>query len=63
MLKPRLSVVSGEEEETTLIQMKAGLLYLDKDTNQYDKRAFGVLKLNVRKIDGKGARLRQSQRL
>ncbi|KAH8116383.1 hypothetical protein DFH11DRAFT_1580239 [Phellopilus nigrolimitatus] len=49
-------VQTGEEEEDTLFQVR-GKLYALSDQNAWKERGTGLLKLNVRKSDGEGARL------
>jgi Ran-binding protein 3 len=49
-------VHTGEEHETTLQQVRAKLYTMDsRDT--YKEKGTGMLKVNVRKSDRKGARL------
>ncbi|PPQ93877.1 hypothetical protein CVT25_013586 [Psilocybe cyanescens] len=48
-------VLTGEEEEETLHQVRGKLFSLDE--NQWRERGTGLLKLNVRVVDGTGARL------
>ncbi|KAF8555657.1 hypothetical protein OG21DRAFT_1521612 [Imleria badia] len=50
------SVITGEEEEETLLQIR-GKLYALCPQNQWKERGSGLLKLNVRRADGSGARL------
>lgn len=47
---------TGEEEEDTLFQVR-GKLYALSDQNAWKERGTGLLKINVRKSDGGGARL------
>ncbi|KIK96772.1 hypothetical protein PAXRUDRAFT_825609 [Paxillus rubicundulus Ve08.2h10] len=49
-------VVTGEEEEETIHQVR-GKLYTLCSQNQWKERGTGQLRLNVRRIDGGGARL------
>jgi hypothetical protein len=51
----QLLVMTGEEDEETLHQVR-GKLYSLVDT-QWKERGTGTLKLNVRRSDGGGARL------
>ncbi|TFK39720.1 hypothetical protein BDQ12DRAFT_681098 [Crucibulum laeve] len=48
-------VVTGEEEEETLTQVRGKLFTLAN--NQWKERGTGLLKLNVKRDDGSGARL------
>ena len=50
------SVQTGEELEDTLFQVR-GKLYALSDQNAWKERGTGLLKINVRKTDGGGARL------
>ena len=50
------SVITGEEEEETLLHIR-GKLYALCPQNQWKERGTGQLKLNVRRADGSGARL------
>lgn len=50
------SVQTGEEDEDTLFQVR-GKLYALSDQNSWKERGTGLLRLNVRKSDGGGARL------
>lgn len=50
------SVITGEEEEETLLHAR-GKLYALCAQNQWKERGSGLLKLNVRRSDGSGARL------
>ena len=50
------SVITGEEEEETLLHAR-GKLYSLCPQNQWKERGTGLLKLNVRRADGGGARL------
>ena len=54
MLEP--VVHTGEEEEDTVFQVR-GKLYALSDQNAWKERGTGLLKLNVRKSDGAGARI------
>ena len=59
LLKPLLffpSVQTGEEQEDTIFQVR-GKLYALSEQNAWKERGTGLLKLNVRKSDGGGARL------
>lgn len=49
-------VITGEEEEETLLQVR-GKLYTLCPQNQWKERGSGQLKLNVRRADGSGARI------
>ncbi|KAH7890901.1 hypothetical protein F5I97DRAFT_100735 [Phlebopus sp. FC_14] len=49
-------VLTGEEEEETIHQVR-GKLYVLCPQNQWKERGTGLLKLNVRRSDGGGARL------
>ncbi|KAF9648657.1 hypothetical protein BDM02DRAFT_3186979 [Thelephora ganbajun] len=49
-------VVTGEEEEETAYQVR-GKLFALSEQNQWSERGTGLLKLNVRRTDGGGARL------
>lgn len=52
-----LSIVhTGEEHEDTLHQVRAKLYTMDTH-DTYKEKGTGTLKLNVRKEDGKGARI------
>lgn len=51
-----LSGQTGEEHDDTLFQVRAKL-YALSDQKQWKERGTGLLKLNVRKSDGGGARL------
>lgn len=48
-------VMTGEEEEDTLLQVRGKLFSLDDNT--WRERGTGLLKLNVKQDDGSGARL------
>jgi hypothetical protein len=50
-----LAVVTGEEDEETIHHVRAKLYALCQ--NQWKERGTGLLKLNVRRSDGGGARL------
>lgn len=52
-------VQTGEEEEDTVFQVR-GKLYALSEQNSWKERGTGLLKLNVRKSDGGGARLGSS---
>lgn len=47
--------MTGEEEEETLHQVRGKLFSLHE--NQWKERGTGLLKLNVKTVDGTGARL------
>jgi len=49
-------VVTGEEDDQTIFQVRGKLYYLS-DENTWSERGTGLLKLNVRQSDGAGARL------
>lgn len=49
-------VVTGEEEEETVYQVR-GKLFALSEQNQWSERGTGLIKLNVRKEDGGGVRL------
>ncbi|THH07548.1 hypothetical protein EW146_g9285 [Bondarzewia mesenterica] len=49
-------VLTGEEEEDTVRHVR-GKLFVLSDQNQWRERGTGTLRLNVRRSDGKGARL------
>lgn len=49
-------VMTGEEEDETVYQVR-GKLYVLHSKNQWKERGTGNLKLNVRHVDGYGARL------
>ena len=51
-----ITVHTGEEEEDTIFQVR-GKLYALSDKNAWKERGTGLLKLNVRRTDGAGARL------
>lgn len=55
----RLPVLTGEEDEETLHQVR-GKLFTLGDTNQWKEKGTGLLRLNVRRSDGGGARLGSS---
>ena len=52
----RFIVVTGEEEEETVYQVR-GKLFALSEQNQWSERGTGLIKLNLRKADGGGARL------
>ena len=54
------AVVTGEEEEDTVYQVR-GKLFALSSQNQWKERGTGMLRLNVRRADGTGARLGQNQ--
>ena len=56
----RFTVVTGEEDEETVCQVR-GKLFALSEQNQWSERGTGMLKLNVRKTDGGGARLGEYQ--
>ena len=47
---------TGEEDEDTIYQVR-GKLFALSDQNQWKERGTGMLRLNVRREDGGGARL------
>lgn len=49
------AVLTGEEEEETLHQVRGKLFSLED--SQWKERGTGLLKLNVRQVDGTNARL------
>ncbi|KAI0690885.1 hypothetical protein C8T65DRAFT_671143 [Cerioporus squamosus] len=49
-------VVTGEEEEDTVYQVR-GKLFMLSTQNQWKERGTGMLRLNVRRADGTGARI------
>lgn len=49
-------VVTGEEEEDTVYQIR-GKLFALSEQNQWSERGTGLIKLNLRRADGGGARL------
>jgi hypothetical protein len=51
-----VAVVTGEEDEETIHHVRAKLYTLCSQ-NQWKERGTGLLKLNVRRSDGGGARL------
>ena len=54
-----MAVVTGEEEEDTVYQVR-GKLFALSSQNQWKERGTGMLRLNVRRLDGTGARLGMS---
>ena len=50
------AVMTGEEEEETVYQVR-GKLYALSSQNQWKERGTGMLRLNVKREDGTGARL------
>lgn len=56
MLIMCLLVHTGEEDEETVYQVRGKLFSLNKQ-NQWQERGTGIIKLNLRKSDGEGARL------
>ena len=50
------AVMTGEEEEDTVYQVRGKLFALSAQ-NQWKERGTGMLRLNVRRQDGSGARL------
>ena len=53
------AVLTGEEEEETVYQVR-GKLFVLSSQNQWKERGTGMLRLNVRREDGGGARLSES---
>lgn len=53
---PSFVVVTGEEDEETVFQVR-GKLFALSEQNQWSEKGTGMLRLNVRKSDSKGARL------
>jgi len=53
---PEQEVTTGEEDEETLFQVRGKLFYLSNQ-NQWKEKGTGLLKLNVRRTDGAGARI------
>lgn len=51
-------VVTGEEEEETVYQVR-GKLFALSEQNQWSEKGTGLMKLNLRRADGGGARLRE----
>lgn len=49
-------VQTGEEEEDTVFQVRCKLYHLSEE-NLWKERGTGLLKINVRKKDGRGARI------
>lgn len=49
-------VLTGEEDEETICQAR-GKLFILNAQSQWKERGTGMLKLNVRRDDGSGARL------
>ena len=49
-------VLTGEEEDETIHSVR-GKLYVLSEQNQWKERGTGLLRLNVRRADGSGARL------
>ncbi|KAG2365127.1 hypothetical protein BDR07DRAFT_1399927 [Suillus spraguei] len=56
MISKHVAVVTGEEDEETIHHVRAKLYALCPQ-NQWKERGTGLLKLNVRRSDGGGARL------
>jgi Ran-binding protein 3 len=54
-------VHTGEEDEETIYQVR-GKLFALSDQNQWRERGTGIIKLNLRRSDGGGARLRECYR-
>jgi hypothetical protein len=54
-----MEVPTGEEDEETVYQLRVKLHVMEKDGG-WKERGTGPLRLNVRKSDGKGARLGES---
>lgn len=52
----RFAVVTGEEGEETVYQVR-GKLFVLSEQNQWSERGTGLIKLNVRRVDSGGARL------
>ena len=52
---------TGEEEDDTVFQVR-GKLYALSSENAWRERGTGQLRLNVRRSDGRGARLCKSER-
>lgn len=50
------TVVTGEEEEDTVYQVR-GKLFVLSEQNQWSEKGTGLIKLNVKMGDGSGARL------
>jgi Ran-binding protein 3 len=48
--------MTGEEEEETVYQVR-GKLFILANGNTWQEKGTGLLKLNVRAVDGAGARL------
>lgn len=53
-------VSTGEESEDTIYQTRTKLYVMEPDGG-WRERGVGMFKLNVRKVDGKGARLGRSR--
>jgi len=53
-----LAVMTGEEDEDTIYSVRGKLFSLDD--NSWKERGTGLLKLNVKREDGTGARLGMS---
>lgn len=49
-------VVTGEEDDDTIYQVRGKLFTLSEE-NQWKEKGSGTLRLNVRQSDGAGARL------
>lgn len=49
-------MLTGEEDDQTIHQVRGKLFFL-VDGNQWKERGTGLLKLNVKRSDGSGARL------
>jgi len=49
-------VLTGEEEDETIHSVR-GKLFVLSEQNQWKERGTGLLRLNVRRVDGSGARL------
>ncbi|EIW75098.1 hypothetical protein CONPUDRAFT_85429 [Coniophora puteana RWD-64-598 SS2] len=50
-------VLTGEEDEETIHQVRGKLYALAAENNSWKERGTGLLKLNVRRVDGSAARL------
>ena len=51
-----IAVHTGEEDEETIYQVR-GKLFALSEQNQWREKGTGIIKLNLRKSDGGGARL------
>lgn len=54
-LRLTIAVITGEEDERTIHQVRAKLFSLED--NQWKERGTGLIRLNVKRFDGNGARL------